>query len=158
MEHLGRTGSRSGIADQGVRHGAHAGGAAEIMGGGIGRVADEADGADLPLCPRRADAGRIGHDLRHLGAGAVPGVHGEEGDLGQVRAHREGVVGRDAGRTQLHQEQRLQIDQMVERAGDIQDRLTGADPAAFPMDQVDLDLEPAFPGDALKPLHRQPGG
>src|SRR3954454_6111909 len=47
---------------------------------------------------------------------------------------------------------------MVEWAADIHDRLTRSDPAAFSVDQVDLDLEPALPRNSFKPLHRQSGG
>ena len=66
-------------------------------------------------------------------------IHGEEGRLGHVGAHRPGVVGGDAGRAQLLQEDRLEVDEMEERAGDVHHRLAGADPLALAVAQVELD-------------------
>ena len=83
--------------------------------------------------------------LGHLGPGAVPRVHGEEADIGQVGAHGVGVEGGDAGRPQLLQEDGLEVDQMAERAGDVHHRLAGADPAALLVALVDLDLGAALP-------------
>jgi hypothetical protein len=66
-------------------------------------------------------------------------VHREEGRPWAVGAHGEGVVGGDAGRPQLLQEERLEVDQMEEGAGDVHHRLAGADPLALAIAQVDLD-------------------
>ena len=110
-EHLGRLQRRSGIADQHVGHGAEAAVAAEEMRRGAGGVADETLGADLGFRRLGAHGGRIGHDFRHFGTGAMARVHGHELDVGQFNAHGEGVVGGDAGGAELLQVKRLQIDQ-----------------------------------------------
>ena len=75
----------------------------------------------------------------------MPGIHGEEGDLGQVGAHGEGVVGGDAGRPQLLQQQRLEIDQMA-RAEPEMYMIGSPAPTqlAFAVEQVDLDLGAAL--------------
>jgi hypothetical protein len=156
MEHLGRADGRAGIADQGVRHGAEAGGLAEEMRGRIGGVADEPLGVVLAPRPGRADAGGIGHQLRHLGAGAVPRIHRQEGRARQLGAHGVGVVGGDAGRPQLLQQHRLAVDQVAQRAGDVEHRLARPDPFAFGVAQVDLDREAALLGHLLQPFDRQP--
>ena len=83
-------------------------------------------------------------------------IHGEEGRLGHVGAHRPGIVGRDAGRAELLQEDRLEIDEMEERAGDVHHRLAGADPLALDVALVDLDRGVARRGRFLEPLQRQP--
>ena len=96
--------------------------------------------------------------LGHLGAGAVPRIHRQERDLGQVGAHRRGVVGRDAGRPELLQQQGFEIDQMIERAGDVEDRLAGADPGALGIVQLDLEIDAARGRHAFEELDRQARG
>ncbi len=156
MKHLGGPERRAGVADERMRHGAEALLAAEEMRGGVRGVADETDRADLALGPRRADRGGVGHHFGHLLAGAVARIHGEERRLGHVGAHRPGVVGSDAGRSQLLQEDRLEIDQMEERARDVHHRLAGADPLALVVAQVDLDLGVARLARLRQPVERQP--
>ena len=110
-------------------------------------------------CARgRADRGGIGHHLRHLGAGAVARVHGQERDLRQVGAHRDrrcrrrrrpapasaaGCVSRST--------------RCIERAGDVQDRLAGADPVALRVDAArSSNAVAARRRDCLQPVERQP--
>jgi len=83
-------------------------------------------------------------------------IHGEEGRLGHVGAHRPGIVGRHAGRPQLLQEDRLEVDEMEERAGDVHHRLAGADPLALAVTQVELDRGVARAAEFFQPLQRQP--
>ena len=59
--------------------------------------------------------------------------------LGRSAHIAEGVVGGDAGGPELLQQQGLEVDEMVERAGDVEDRLAGADPGAFGVDQLDVE-------------------
>ena len=130
--------------------------AAEEMRRGMRGVADEAHGADLPLGARRADRGGIGHHLGHLLAGAMARIHRQEGRLGHVGTHRPGVVGGHAGWPQLLQEDRLEVDEMEERTGDVHHRLAGADPLALGIAQVEIDRRVARAAELLQPLQRQP--
>ena len=66
-------------------------------------------------------------------------VHRHERGLGQVGAHGIGVVGGDAHRADLLQQDGLQIDQMDQRSGDVEDRLSRADPLALRVAQIDLE-------------------
>ena len=157
MVHLGGAQRAAGIADQCVRHGAEAGRLAEIMCRGVGRVADEALGPGLALGARRAHRGGIGHLLGHVGPGAVARVHGEEARIGQVGAHRVGIVGGDAGRPQALQEHGLQIDQMAERAVQVHQGLAGTDPSTLLVHKLDIDHRPALGRDALQPVDGQAG-
>jgi hypothetical protein len=91
-----------------------------------------------------------------IGAGAMAGVEGEELDLGQVDADREGVVGGDAGSAQLLQEQGLQVDQIAEGAGNVEQRLAGADPTAFVVVELDVEAGIARRRHRLEPFQRQP--
>ena len=75
VKHLGRADRRAGIADQRMRHRAHAGLFAEEMRRRFGGAADEPDRPGDLLRVRRPDRGGIGHHLGHLGAGAVARVH-----------------------------------------------------------------------------------
>ena len=155
VHHLSRAQRRSGIADHGVRHRAQPPVATEIMRRCVRGVADEADGAGVALGRRRADGRRVSHHLRHLLTGAVTRVHGEEGHLGQIDAHRIGVIGGNAGRTDLLQIDRLEIDEVPEGTGDVEQRLAGADPGAFGITQVDLELGLARGGDGVQPVDRE---
>ncbi len=155
MEHLGRAHGGTGVTDQRVRHGAEALVAAEEMRRCVGRVADEAHGLDLAFGPGRADRGGIGHHLGHFLARTMARIHGEEGRPRHVGAHGPGVVGRDAGRPELLQEDRLEVDEMEERPGDVDHRLAGADPLALDVALVDLDLGLAVGLHFLQPVERQ---
>ena len=157
MEHLGRAQRRTRIADQGVRHGAEALFAAEEMRRGVRGVADEAHGIDLALGAGGADRRGVGHHLGHLLARAVARVHGQEGRHRHVGAHRPGIVGRDAGRAQLLQEDRLEIHEMEERAGDVHHRFAGADPLALVVALVDLDIGLPIGRHLPQPVDREPG-
>ncbi len=139
-----------------MRHGAQRLLAAEIMRGRLGGVADEAGGLDLAPRAGGTHGGGIGHHLGHFQAGAMARIHGEEGDIGQIGAHGEGIEGGDAGRAQLHQQQRLEIGEMHEGAGHIHDRLTGADPPALVILEIDLELGVALGGDTAA-ANRAPG-
>ena len=156
MEHFGGPAGGAGIADDGVGHGSDAPVPAEIVRRRRRGVADEADGADLAPRPARADAGGISHHLRHVRPGAVARVEAEEGDLRQLGAHDIGVVGRNAGGAELLQEQRFEIDQMLERAGEVKDRLAGADPFTLGVSQVDLDGDAARRRHRVQPVDGQP--
>ena len=126
------------------------------MRGRVGGAADEADGADLLLRLLGADRGTIGHQLHHLLPGAVARIHRQEGDVRQVGTDGIGVIGGDTGRPDLLQEDRLQIDQMGERAGDVHHRIAGADPGPFLEVQRYVEFRAARPGHALQPLDGQP--
>ena len=156
VEHLGGTQGRTGIADQRVRHRSQPVFAAEVMGRGVRGIADEADGANLALGPGRADRGGIGHHLGHLLAGTMTGIHGEEGRLRHVRTHRPGIVGGHAGGAELLQEDRLEIDEMEERAGDVHHRFAGADPLALAIAQVEVHRRIAGAAGFLQPFQREP--
>jgi hypothetical protein len=82
----------------------------------------------------------------------MPRIHGKEGDMRQVRAHRVGVEGGDAGGSELHQEYRLGIHEMHERAGNVHDGLAGADPLALAILQVDVEGRAARLRHLLQPL------
>ena len=155
VEHLGRAHRRAGVADQGVRHGAAAVVRAEVGCGEVRAGAGEAAGA---LAPGRvaADAGGVAHHALHLGAGAVPGLHRQERHLGQGQAHLVGVVGGDAGRAELLQQQRLAIGQLVEAAGEVEDRLARADPGALGAHHVEVEARAARGGDLAQPIQHQP--
>ena len=129
-EHLGGTDGAAGVADEGMRHGAAARGLAELAGAKGGAAADETDGA-FALGRAPADGGGVGHEGLHLGAGAVPGFHGKKGGARQGEAHLIGVVGGDAGGTELLQQDGLGFRKGMQAAGDQRDRLAGADPFAF---------------------------
>ncbi len=129
--------------------------AAEEMRRRRGGAADKPDRAgDLPGVGR-ADRGGIGHHLGHLGAGAVPRVHRQKRNLGQIGAHRRGVVGGNAGRPDLLQQHGFEIDQMRERAGQIEDRLAGADPGGLGMVELDLEAGAALRRHPFEKLDRQ---
>ena len=155
--HLRRPDRGAGIADEGVGHRAVAPLIAEVVGGRIGRVADEADGAGLLLRRLRADACRIGHHLGHFDACAVARVHRQEGDPGQAARHGVGVVGGDAGGAQPLEVERFQIDQMAEGAREIHQGLAGADPLAFLELAVGGEHGAALGRDRLQPLDHQAG-
>ncbi len=120
-----------------------------------GGAADKPDRAGHLPRMRRADRGGIGHHLGHLGAGAMPRIHRQERDLRQVGAHRRGVVGGDAGGPELLQQHGFEIDQMIERAGDVEDRLAGADPGAFGVVQLDVEAGAARRRHAFEKLDRE---
>ena len=128
MEHLGGAQGRAGVADQGMRHRAHALFLAEEVRGRLGGAADKPDRAGDPPGVFRADRGGIGHHVRHLSAGAVARIHREERDFRQVGAHCRSVVGRHAGRPELLQQHGFEIDELIERPSHVEDRLAGADP------------------------------
>ena len=163
VEHLGRAHGRAGVADQRMRHGADAARRAEPVRGGVVGVADETLGAFLA---RRgaADRGGVGHHVLHLGAGAVARLHRQERDLGQGEAHLVGVVRGHAGRAELLEHDRLEVRQRDEAAGDVDDRLAGADPAAFGIVHVEVELgaaRDAPPSPAIRAsasARRSPGG
>ena len=75
----------------------------------------------------------------------------------QRQRHLVGVVGGDAGRADLLQQDRFEIGQMHHAAGEVDDRLAGADPVAFLVDQVDVDWVPRIGGGGLQPVEHQPG-
>src|SRR4051794_9029061 len=156
VEHLGRPQRATGVADQGVRHGAEALRLAEEVGGRVGGVADEALGPGLLARPLGADARGVGHQLGHLRPGAVARVHGEEADIGQVGAHAVGVERGDAGAAELLEQDGLEVDEVAHRAGDVHHGLAGPDPVALLVEQLDLDLGPALGLDRLQPVERQP--
>ena len=155
MEHLGRPHRRAGIADQRMRHRADAFFPAKEMRRRVGGAADKADGTRLAPRRLRADRGGVGHHVGHIGPGAVPGIHREKGDLGQFGAHRIGVVGGDASRPELLQQHRLEIDEVRQRAGHIEDRLAGADQRPFRVVQLDVEAGAAVGGDSFEKLDRQ---
>jgi hypothetical protein len=76
-----------------VRHSAQAFGLAEVVGSGVISISYKTASTRLPLRCVRANRGGIGHHLRHLDTCAVPCVHREEGDVRQIAAHGEGIVG-----------------------------------------------------------------
>ena len=158
VEHLGGAQRRAGVADQRVRHGAEAALVAEVVRRGVGGVADEAPGVGLAPGLGRADARGVRHHLGHLRAGAVPGIHRDEADVGQIGAHEERVERGDARRTELLQEHRLQVDQLPERSRDIEERLAGADPVALLEAQLDRELGAAGAADLEQPVERELGG
>ena len=153
--HLGGADGRTGVANQRVRHGAEAGVVAEVMRGRVVGVAHKALGAGLRLGGMRADGGRIGHELLHLGAGAVPRVHGEERDSGQIDAHGERVVGGHARGAEFLEIEGLEIDQVIERACDVNQRFAGADPIALGEVLLDFERGLARPGHGLQPFDHQ---
>jgi hypothetical protein len=155
VEHLGGAQRRAGVADQRMRHGAEPALVAEIMRGGVGGVADEALGVGLAPRLGRADARGIRHHLGHLGAGAVPGIHGEEAHVRQIGAHQKGVEGGDARRPELLQEHGLDVDQLTERPGDVHERLAGADPVTLGKAELDLELDVTRAGDLAQPVERE---
>ena len=130
---------------------------AEVVGGRIRRIADEADGAALFLGRLGADARGIGHHLGHLQAGAVARVHRQECDLGESARHGVGVVGGDADGAQPLQVERLQVDEMAEGAGEVDQRFAGADPLAFLELAIDGEFGAALGRDRLQPLDHQAG-
>ena len=140
-EHLGRAHRRAGIADQRMRHRAHAPAPGRNNARSRRRRSRQSRPRRPPACAcAEPTDGGIGHHLRHLGAGAVPRIHRQERDLRQVGAHRLGVVGGDAGGPELLQQHGFEIDEMVERAGHVEDRLAGADPGALRMVELDVEL------------------
>ncbi len=82
----------------------------------------------------------------------MPRIESEERRLRQLHAHGEGVVGGDTGGAQLLQEDRFQIDQRVQRTGQEDDWLAGADPAAFLVVHFDIERNAARFCDSLEPL------
>ena len=82
-------------------------------------------------------------------------IHRHECHLRQVGAHGIGVVRRHARRPQLLQQQRLQVHQVIERAGHVHQRLAGADPAALFVAQVDPEANAALDGHTLQPGDRK---
>ena len=113
-EHLRGPHSRTGIADQGVRHRAETMGLPEEPGRRVGGTADKTHGARLTLRQSRADGGGVGHHRRHFGAGAVPSIHRHEGDFRQIGAHCISVVGGNASGAQLLQQHGFEIDEVVQ--------------------------------------------
>jgi len=93
-----------------------------------GGAADKPDRAGNLPGVGRADCRGIGHHLGHFGARAMACIHRQKRHARQVGAHRRGVVGGDAGRPDLLQQHGFEIDQMIERAGYVEDRFAGADP------------------------------
>ena len=79
-----------------------------------------------------ADGGGVGHHVLHLGAGAVARLHRQERDVRQRQAHLVGVVRGDPGRADLLQQDRFQVGQLHQAAGDVGERLAGADPVRLP--------------------------
>ena len=154
VEHLGRAHGGAGVADQRVRHGAAAFFIAEPVGGGVVGVADEPCRAFVPG-DGAADRGGVGHHLLHLGPGAVARVHGEEAGFGQGDAHLERVVRGHAGRADFLQHDRFEVGERDQAAGDVDDRLAGADPGAFGVAQVELEFLSALVGDRLQPFQHQ---
>ena len=157
VEHLGGPHRAAGIADQGMRHGAQPGRVAEPVRGAVIGVADEA-GRPLALRRPAADGGGIGHHLLHLRPRAVPRLHRQEGDRGQRQAHLVGVVRGHAGRADLLQEDRLQVRQQGEAAGDVDQRLAGAGPASLRVGHIDIEGGAALGGHPRQPVQHQPGG
>ena len=120
-------------------------------------VADEAFGA-LGLGGAGADGGGVGHDLLHFRAGAVARIHGQEGGVRQGDAHLEGVVCGDAGGADFLQEDGFQVGQGLEAAGDVDQRLAGADPGAFGVHQLDVEFLAARLGDRFQPFDHERRG
>ncbi len=137
-----------------MRHGAHAARAAVPMRRAVIGVADEALGTFL-LRRRTADRRAIGHHILHFRAGAVPCIHGEEGDAGQRQAHLIGVVRRHAGRSDLLQHDRLEIREQGETAADINQRLPRTGPATFGMSHIDFEAGAAGGGHFVDPVQHQ---
>ena len=67
-------------------------------------------------------------------------VHRQKRDLRQVGTHRVGVVGGDAGWSELLQQHGFEIDEVGEWAGHIKDRLAGADQRRLGMRQLDIEM------------------
>ena len=109
----------------------------------------------FPLGRVPADAGRVGHHVLHLEAGAVPRIHGQEPRLRQFEAHLIGVVRSDAGRADLLEEQGLQIRELAEGPGKVEDGVAGADPGAFRVHDLDVEGGPARGRHGLHPFHHQ---
>ena len=79
----------------------------------------------------------------------------EERHRRQGKAHLIRVMGRDAGRPQLLQQDRLAIGQRREAAGDVGDRFAGADPASFGMHHVEVEAGSPRRRDGRQPVERQ---
>jgi len=88
----------------------------------------------------------------HLGSRAVPRIHRQKGDPGEFGAHRIGVVGGNAGRTELLQQHGLQVDEMKQRPGHVEDRVARADPDALGMIELDLETGTARSGFRLEKI------
>ncbi len=155
MEHFGGAQGRAGIADEGMRHRPHAFLLAEIMRGRRRGAADEPDrvGDLLGVC--RTNGSRVGHHFGHLAAGAVARVHREERDLRQIGAHGRRIVSGNASRSELLQQHGFEIDEVVERAGYVEDRLAGADPGGLRVVQLDVEFCAACRGGLLQKLDRE---
>ncbi len=139
-----------------MRHRPEALALAEIRGGGIGRAANKADCPRLATGRLRADRCRVGHHVGHLGPGAMPRIHRHIGNLRQIGAHRIGVVGGNASGPQPLQQHRLEIDQVKQRARDVEERLTGADQGAFGVVQLDAEAGAALGRRIFEKCDRQP--
>jgi hypothetical protein len=120
----------------------------------IGCVADEALGTHR-LRRARADRRRVGHQLRHLGAGAVAGIHREEAGARQGEAHRARVPGSDAGRAELLQENGFGLGERGEAARHVEQRFAGADFVSLGVERLDRH-RPAAHG--AEPVERRPRG
>jgi len=94
-------------------------------------------------------------DLHRLDAGRMPGGHRQKGDAGQVDAHRVGVVSGDTGGAQFLQIERLEVDEVAQRPGDVEQRFAGADPFALFVVQMNVELRAACLGDVLQPADHE---
>jgi hypothetical protein len=80
----------------------------------------------------------------------VPGIHGEKGYLGQIGAHRVSVVGGNTGRPEFLQQHRLEVDEVEERTGQVEDRFAGAHPGALRMVELDFEADASRSGLAFE--------
>ena len=74
-------------------------------------------------------------------------VHRRKRDVGQIRAHGPGIVGSDAGGTELLEKDGLEIDELATRAVQVDHGFAGTDPLTLRMDQLDAHRRIAFAGD-----------
>ncbi len=128
--HLRGAQRRTGVADDRVRHGAHALFLSVEVRGEVLRGADEA-GRAVELRHAAAHRGAVGGEQRQVVAGRVPRVHVDERGLFQVHRHLVGVVSRHAGDADALQDERLELDQRRERACVGEERFLVGDEGAF---------------------------
>ena len=140
-----------------MRHGAETPRIAEpVRGGGVG-VADETLGP-CPFRRRRANGRGVGHQILHVRAGAVARLHREECCVGQCQAHLPGIVGSDAGRANLLQEDGLHLRQRRHRARDGEQRYIRRDQCAFSMRHDDVERLAACRGGPGQPFQHHARG
>ena len=124
----------------------------------IRRVANESLGAMLFPRHFRADRCGIGHHVSHIMTGTMPGIHCQKSGVRHISAHLIGVIGSDTGRPQLLQQDRFQIDQTMQRTGQIKQGLTRTDPVTFLIILLDVESRSPRLRHVFKPADSQTGG